>query len=106
MLKTLWRNIKGLYQLICRIDNGRIKLWTNLPRWLSTDLRDGNQSLPDPMTVEEKKEYFHKLIEIGYKEIEVSFPSASQTDYDFTRYAVQNAPGMCGFKFFRNVEKN
>lgn len=62
------------------------------PRWLSTDLRDGNQSLPDPMSVEQKKEYFHKLLEIGFKEIEVSFPSASQTDFDFTRYAVENAP--------------
>ncbi|ANB14975.1 2-isopropylmalate synthase LEU4 [Sugiyamaella lignohabitans] len=62
------------------------------PRWLSTDLRDGNQSLPDPMSVEEKKEYFHKLVELGYKEIEVSFPSASQIDFDFTRYAVENAP--------------
>ncbi|ODV93786.1 hypothetical protein PACTADRAFT_77290 [Pachysolen tannophilus NRRL Y-2460] len=62
------------------------------PRWLSTDLRDGNQSLPDPMSVEQKKKYFHKLIELGFKEIEVSFPSASQTDFDFTRYAVENAP--------------
>ena len=44
------------------------------------------------MSVEQKKEYFHKLIDIGFKEIEVSFPSASQTDFDFTRYAVENAP--------------
>lgn len=65
---------------------------TKAPRWLSTDLRDGNQALPDPMSVEQKKEYFHKLIEVGFKEIEVSFPSASQTDFDFTRYAVENAP--------------
>lgn len=65
---------------------------TKAPRWLSTDLRDGNQALPDPMSVAEKKEYFHKLIEVGFKEIEVSFPSASQTDFDFTRYAVENAP--------------
>lgn len=65
---------------------------TKAPRWLSTDLRDGNQSLPDPMSVAEKKEYFKKLIEVGFKEIEVSFPSASQTDFDFTRYAVENAP--------------
>ncbi|SCU82957.1 LADA_0C08878g1_1 [Lachancea dasiensis] len=65
---------------------------TKAPRWLSTDLRDGNQSLPDPMSVEQKKEYFHKLVEVGFKEIEVSFPSASQTDFDFTRYAVENAP--------------
>lgn len=68
------------------------KTITKAPRWLSTDLRDGNQSLPDPMSVEQKKEYFHKLVEIGFKEIEVSFPSASQTDFDFTRYAVENAP--------------
>lgn len=68
------------------------KVITKAPRWLSTDLRDGNQSLPDPMSVAEKKEYFHKLVEIGFKEIEVSFPSASQTDFDFTRYAVENAP--------------
>lgn len=65
---------------------------TKAPRWLSTDLRDGNQSLPDPMSVEQKKEYFHKLLEVGFKEIEVSFPSASQTDFDFTRYAVEHAP--------------
>lgn len=69
--------------------NNRI---TNPPRWLSTDLRDGNQSLPDPMSLQQKKEYFHKLISIGFKEIEVAFPSASQTDFDFTRYAVTNSP--------------
>ncbi|KAI5966308.1 LEU4 [Candida pseudojiufengensis] len=68
------------------------KVITKAPRWLSTDLRDGNQSLPDPMSISEKKEYFHKLIDLGFKEIEVSFPSASQTDFDFTRYAVENAP--------------
>ncbi|SGZ57396.1 CIC11C00000001563 [Sungouiella intermedia] len=68
------------------------KAVTKAPRWLSTDLRDGNQALPDPMSVTEKKEYFKKLIEVGFKEIEVSFPSASQTDFDFTRYAVENAP--------------
>ncbi|CAK9438730.1 uncharacterized protein LODBEIA_P29540 [Lodderomyces beijingensis] len=68
------------------------KVLSKAPRWLSTDLRDGNQSLPDPMSIAEKKEYFHKLVDIGFKEIEVSFPSASQTDFDFTRYAVENAP--------------
>lgn len=65
---------------------------TKPPRWLATDLRDGNQSLPDPMTVAEKKEYFAKLVELGYKEIEVAFPSASQPDFDFTQFAVQTAP--------------
>lgn len=68
------------------------KVLNKAPRWLSTDLRDGNQSLPDPMSYEEKKVYFHKLVDIGYKEIEVSFPSASQIDFDFTRYAVEKAP--------------
>ncbi|KAK9367353.1 hypothetical protein V1509DRAFT_182679 [Lipomyces kononenkoae] len=62
------------------------------PRWLATDLRDGNQSLPDPMSVEEKEMYFDKLVEIGYKEIEVAFPSASQIDFDFTRSVVAKAP--------------
>lgn len=62
------------------------------PRWLATDLRDGNQSLPDPMSVAQKKEYFQKLLQVGFKEIEVAFPSASQTDFDFTRYAVTHAP--------------
>ncbi|CUM67768.1 uncharacterized protein PRCAT00005473001 [Priceomyces carsonii] len=62
------------------------------PRWLSTDLRDGNQSLPDPMSMDEKKIYFKKLVEVGFKEIEVAFPSASQVDFDFTRYAVETAP--------------
>lgn len=65
---------------------------TKAPRWLATDLRDGNQSLPDPMNIEEKKEYFDLLVKSGYKEIEVAFPAASQIDFDFTRYAVENAP--------------
>ncbi|CAI4771953.1 BGN_3a_G0050030.mRNA.1.CDS.1 [Saccharomyces cerevisiae] len=50
------------------------------------------------MSVAQKKEYFHKLINIGFKEIEVSFPSASQTDFDFTRYAVENAPDDVGIQ--------
>lgn len=65
---------------------------TKAPRWLNTDLRDGNQSLPDPMLIDQKKEFFNKLVDMGFKEIEVSFPLASQTDFDFTRYAVENAP--------------
>lgn len=62
------------------------------PRWLSTDLRDGNQSLVDPMDGEQKWRYFHMLTKLGYKEIEVSFPSASDTDFDFTRRLVET-PG-------------
>lgn len=60
------------------------------PRWLATDLRDGNQSLVDPMDGEQKTRFFKMLVELGYKEIEVSFPSASQTDYDFTRSLVES----------------
>lgn len=68
------------------------KTITKAPRWLATDLRDGNQSLPDPMNIKEKKEYFNLLVDSGYKEIEVAFPAASQVDFDFTRYAVETAP--------------
>lgn len=62
------------------------------PRWLSTDLRDGNQSLVDPMDGEQKWRYFQMLTKLGYKEIEVSFPSASDTDFEFTRRLVET-PG-------------
>lgn len=62
------------------------------PRWLATDLRDGNQSLVDPMNGDQKWRYFRMLCDLGYKEIEVSFPSASQTDYDFTRRLIET-PG-------------
>jgi 2-isopropylmalate synthase len=55
------------------------------PVWLSTDLRDGNQSLIEPMNAAQKLEFFEMLVEIGFKEIEVGFPSASQTDFDFVR---------------------
>lgn len=55
------------------------------PRWLSTDLRDGNQALIDPMTPARKRRMFDMLVHLGYKEIEVGFPSASQTDFDFVR---------------------
>ncbi|KAF5849165.1 hypothetical protein GGP41_006059 [Bipolaris sorokiniana] len=63
------------------------------PRWLSTDLRDGNQSLVDPMDGAQKWDYFQMLVRLGYKEIEVSFPSASQTDFDFTQRLIQT-PGI------------
>ena len=57
----------------------------NAPIWCSVDLRDGNQSLPNPMSVSEKLEMFNMLIEVGFKEIEIGFPSASQTEHDFLR---------------------
>lgn len=58
------------------------------PIWCSVDLRDGNQALINPMTVEEKIEYFKTLIEAGFKEIEIGFPSASQVEFDFLRRLV------------------
>ena len=58
---------------------------THPPIWCSVDLRDGNQALVDPMNLEEKLEYFHTLVDIGVKEIEVGFPSASETEFEFLR---------------------
>ncbi|MEA3111289.1 MAG: 2-isopropylmalate synthase [Caballeronia sp.] len=55
------------------------------PIWMSTDLRDGNQALIDPMSIDAKLEFFEMLVSVGFKEIEVGFPSASQTDFDFVR---------------------
>ena len=55
------------------------------PIWCPVDLRDGNQALAEPMDSERKMKFFYKLIEIGYKEIEIGFPSASETDYNFVR---------------------
>ena len=60
------------------------------PIWCSVDLRDGNQALINPMTVEEKLKMFNLLIELGFKEIEVGFPSASQIEFDFLRTLVEN----------------
>ncbi len=59
------------------------------PVWASVDLRDGNQALPIPMNPEKKLEYFQMLVNIGFKEIEVSFPAASQDDFDFVRCLIE-----------------
>ncbi|MFD2365763.1 2-isopropylmalate synthase [Pseudoduganella sp. GCM10020061] len=63
---------------------------THPPIWMSTDLRDGNQALIEPMSVEKKLRFFDMLVDIGVKEIEVGFPSASQTDFDFVRGLVDS----------------
>jgi 2-isopropylmalate synthase len=65
------------------------KAITAAPRWLSTDLRDGNQALIDPMSPARKRQMFDLLTRIGYKEIEVGFPSASQADFDFVRELIE-----------------
>jgi 2-isopropylmalate synthase len=61
---------------------------TVAPRWCAVDLRDGNQALIDPMTPERKRRMFELLVRMGYKEIEVGFPAASQTDFDFIRLLI------------------
>lgn len=65
------------------------KTITKPPIWCSVDLRDGNQALIDPMNLEEKLEYFKTLIDIGFKEIEVGFPSASETEYEILRTLIE-----------------
>jgi 2-isopropylmalate synthase len=63
---------------------------TTAPRWCAVDLRDGNQALIDPMSPERKRIMFDLLVRMGYKEIEVGFPSASQTDFDFVRQLIED----------------
>jgi 2-isopropylmalate synthase len=65
------------------------KTVSHAPRWLSTDLRDGNQALADPMDIEKKITFFMMLLKVGVKEIEVGFPSASQTEFDFVRKLIE-----------------
>src|SRR5690606_39313653 len=62
---------------------------TRPPIWMSTDLRDGNQSLIDPMSVDTKLRFFEMLVDIGFKEIEVAFPAASDTDFNFVRRLIE-----------------
>ena len=64
------------------------KVITRAPAWCSVDLRDGNQALIQPMNLEEKLEMFQLLVDIGFREIEVGFPSASQVEYDFIRLLI------------------
>jgi 2-isopropylmalate synthase len=65
------------------------KIIDSAPRWCAVDLRDGNQALIDPMSPERKLKMFQLLVRMGYKEIEVGFPSASQTDFDFVRQLIE-----------------
>ena len=66
------------------------KVATEAPRWCAVDLRDGNQALIDPMSPARKRRMFELLVRMGYKEIEVGFPSASQTDFDFVRQLIED----------------
>src|SRR5690349_12944459 len=66
------------------------KVITEAPMWCAVDLRDGNQALIDPMSPERKRIMFDLLVGMGYKQIEVGFPSASQTDFDFVRQLIED----------------
>ncbi|ORY75729.1 hypothetical protein BCR37DRAFT_383800 [Protomyces lactucae-debilis] len=92
MLKDPSQKYKPFPQVPIQNRQWPSKILDRAPRWLSTDLRDGNQSLVDPMSGDEKWVYFQLLVETGFKEIEVAFPSASQTDFDFVRRLIET-PG-------------
>lgn len=62
---------------------------TKAPRWASSDLRDGNQALVNPMTIEQKSRFFDLLLKCGFKEIEAGFPSASETEFGFIRGLIE-----------------
>eukprot|EP00929_Paragymnodinium_shiwhaense_P008877 TRINITY_DN112858_c0_g1_i1.p1 TRINITY_DN112858_c0_g1~~TRINITY_DN112858_c0_g1_i1.p1 ORF type:complete len:753 (-),score=200.06 TRINITY_DN112858_c0_g1_i1:151-2409(-) len=76
-------------------DKWKVREWpakrmTAAPRWVSVDLRDGNQALINPMNHDKKLRFFLQLVKMGFKEIEVGFPAASQTDFDFCRHIIEN----------------
>ncbi|CVK88425.1 probable 2-isopropylmalalate synthase [Fusarium mangiferae] len=102
MLKEPWKKYKPFKAPKLPNRTWPDKTIEKAPRWLSSCLRDGNQSLPDPMNGEEKWRYFKMLCDLGYKEIEVSFPSASQTDFDFTQRLIQT-PGAVPDDVFLQV---
>ncbi|KAG6883536.1 hypothetical protein C0993_005632, partial [Termitomyces sp. T159_Od127] len=66
------------------------KTFTKAPIWLSTDLRDGNQALANPMTIEQKTLFFRELVKCGVKQIEAAYPAASDTDFNFVRGLIEN----------------
>ena len=87
-------NLKSKYVPFERI-NLKQRNWPNniiskAPVWCSVDLRDGNQSLVEPMDTPKKLKLFKTLVTMGFKEIEIGFPSASETDYNFCRYLIEN----------------
>ena len=74
---------------VCTYDWARKEYVDKAPIWCSVDLRDGNQALIEPMGLEEKLEFFQLLVDVGFKEIEVGFPAASETEYDFLRALIE-----------------
>lgn len=91
---TMLKNPSAKYRPFPQIDLPN-RQWpgqtiTKAPRWLSTDMRDGNQSLIDPMDAEKKSRFFDLLLKVGLKEIEIGFPAAGATEYDFIRGLVDS----------------
>jgi 2-isopropylmalate synthase len=84
-----WQKYRSHVPLVLPDRTWPDRQFTRAPRWASVDLRDGNQALIDPMDPERKLALFQTLVDVGFKEIEVGFPSASQTDYDFQRLIIE-----------------
>ena len=80
------------------------QLISKAPKWCSVDLRDGNQALVNPMSVEKKTKMFKLLVRLGFKEIEIGFPSASQADFDFTRNS--NTGRQMGSRNFNAISRD
>ena len=90
MLADPSKKYRRMYQRVDLPD----RQWPNneinqAPIWMSTDLRDGNQALIEPMSLDEKLEFFQMLVDIGFKEIEVGFPAASETEFIFMRTLIE-----------------
>ena len=90
MLADPSKKYRRMYQRVDLPD----RQWPNneinqAPIWMSTDLRDGNQAIFEPMNMDQKLKMFHMLVKIGFKHIEIGFPSASQIDFDFTQKLIQ-----------------
>jgi 2-isopropylmalate synthase len=85
--QTKYQPFEGIRLLDRQWPNNHI---TQPPIWMSTDLRDGNQALIDPMSIDTKLRFFKQLVAIGFKQIEVGFPSASDIDFNFVRLLVEN----------------
>ena len=74
---------------VCEYDWAKKDHIEKAPVWCSVDLRDGNQALIEPMSLDEKLEFFQMLVDIGFKEIEVGFPAASETEFIFMRTLIE-----------------
>ncbi|ORI19846.1 2-isopropylmalate synthase [Rhodococcus sp. 1163] len=86
-----YRDVFSKVDVPLTVRNWPDKRLTQAPLWVPVDLRDGNQALPEPMNPERKQRFFELMVAMGYKEIEVGYPSASQTDFDFVRLLAQSA---------------